>query len=167
MVPRDYVYYMTHNTVLIGAEFDKIISILLVTAIIAVAINRARNLLNRSVAEGQAVQDLSRFFSPEIADQITASEEAVSAGSGEARDAAILFCDIRRFTNFSHTHQPNEVIAMLAGYQRQIVPILQKHGGTIDKFMGDGIMVTFDAALPTETFAADALRGRRSDAGCG
>ena len=158
MVTRDYVYYMTHNTVLIGAEFDKIISILLVTAIIAVAISRARALLNRSVAGGQAAQDLSRFFSPEIADQITASEEAVSAGSGEARDAAILFCDIRGFTGFSHTHQPNEVIAMLADYQRRIVPILQKHGGTIDKFMGDGIMVTFGAALPTDTYAADALR---------
>ena len=38
------------------------------------------------------------------------------------------------------------------------MPILQKHGGTIDKFMGDGIMVTFGAALPTEGFAADALR---------
>ena len=158
MVTRDYVYYMTHNTVLVGAELDKIISILLVTAIIAVAINRARNLLNRSVTEGQAAQDLSRFFSPEIADQITASEEAVSAGSGQAREAAILFCDIRGFTSFSNTHQPNEVIAMLADYQHQIVPILQKHGGTIDKFMGDGIMVTFGAALPTETFAADALR---------
>ncbi len=158
MVTRDYVYYMTNNAVLVGAELDKIISILLVTAIIAVAINRARNLLNRSVAEGQAAQDLSRFFSPEIADQITASEEAVSAGSGQAREAAILFCDIRGFTGFSNTHQPNEVIAMLAEYQRQIVPILQKHGGTIDKFMGDGIMVTFGAALPTDTYAADALR---------
>ena len=47
---------------------------------------------------------------------------------------------------------------MLADYQQQIVPILQTHGGTIDKFMGDGIMVTFGAALQTETFAADALR---------
>jgi len=158
MVSRDYVYYMTHNTVLVGAELDKIISILLVTAIIAVAINRARNLLNRSVTEGQAAQDLSRFFSPEIADQITASEVAVSAGSGQAREAVILFCDIRGFTSFSNTHQPNEMIAMLADYQHQIVPILQTHGGTVDKFMGDGIMVTFGAALPTETFAADALR---------
>ena len=42
---------------------------------------------------------------------------------------------------------------MLADYQHQIVPILQKNGGTIDKFMGDGIMVTFGAALPTETYA--------------
>lgn len=54
MVTCDYVYYMTHKPVLIGAEFDKIISTLLVTAIIAVATNRARNLLNRSVAESQA-----------------------------------------------------------------------------------------------------------------
>jgi adenylate cyclase len=64
MVARDYVYYMTHNMVLVGAELDKIISTLLVTAIIAVAINWSRNLLNRSVTEGQAAQDLSRFFSP-------------------------------------------------------------------------------------------------------
>lgn len=63
MVARDYVYYMTHNTVLVGAELDKIISIPLVTAIIAVAINRSRNLLNRAVTGGQAAQDLSRFFS--------------------------------------------------------------------------------------------------------
>ena len=47
---------------------------------------------------------------------------------------------------------------MLADYQQQIVPILQPHGGTIDKFMGDGIMVTFGAALQTETFAGAALR---------
>ena len=47
---------------------------------------------------------------------------------------------------------------MLADYQHQIVPILQKHGGTIHKFMGDGIMVTFGAALPTETYAANSLR---------
>ena len=47
---------------------------------------------------------------------------------------------------------------MLAYYQHQIVPILLKHGGTIHKFMGDGIMVTFGAALPTETYAADSLR---------
>jgi adenylate cyclase len=158
MVTRDYIYYMTNNAILLGAEFDKIISILLVTVIIAAAIARARSLLVRSVAEGRAAQDLSRFFSPEIADQITASEEGVSAGAGEARDAAILFVDIRGFTGFANTHQPSDVIAMLADYQRLMVPILQKHGGTIDKFMGDGIMVTFGAALPTETYAADALR---------
>ena len=59
---------------------------------------------------------------------------------------------------------------MLADYQHQIVPILQKHGGTIHKFMGDGIMVTFGAALPTETYAANSLRAillaNPASAGC-
>ena len=93
MVTRDYVYYMTSNSILIGAEIDKIVSILTVTAILAVAITRARQTLIRSVAEGAAAQDLSRFFSPEIAQQITAAEHKIHAGQGQAREAAILMCD--------------------------------------------------------------------------
>ena len=157
-VTRDYVRYMTSDAILIGAEFDKIVSILVVTAILAVAISRARGLLVRSVAEGHAAQDLSRFFSPEIAARITASEEMASVGSGQARNAAILFCDIRGFTGFSRTHPPNEVVAMLADYQRRIVPVIQNNGGTIDKFLGDGIMATFGAASESDTCVADAFR---------
>ncbi len=158
VLTRDYVLYMTTNAILIGAEFDKIISILTVTAIIAVAITRARRLLVRSVAEGTAVADLSRFFSPEIAQQITASEEAVAVGQGQVREAAILNCDIRGFTTYANTVAPNVLIGTLTAYQRLLVPLIQDHGGAIDKFMGDGILATFGAAVPTETYAADALR---------
>ena len=73
MITRDYIHYMTSNSVLVGAEIDKVVSILTVTAIIAVAIARARQLLVRAVAEGAAAHDLSRFFAPEIAQQITAA----------------------------------------------------------------------------------------------
>ena len=159
MVTRDYVEYMTSNSILIGAEADKIIAILVVTVILAAAMNRAQRLVVRAATEGEAVRDLARFFSPEVAQQITASEQVVEAGSGEARDAAIVFCDIRGFTRFSQTVSPGEVIAMLTDYQQALVPALQAHGGTIDKFMGDGIMATFGAARPSETAAADALRG--------
>ena len=158
MVTRDYVEYMTSNSILIGAEADKIIAILVVTAILATAMARARRLVVRSAAEGEAARDLARFFSPEVANRITAAERAVEAGSGEARDAAILFCDIRGFTRFSHTVPPGEVIAMLTDYQHALVPAIQAHGGSIDKFLGDGIMATFGASHPSETAAADALR---------
>lgn len=158
MVTRDYVRYMTTNSILIGAELDKIVSILTVTAIIAVAITRARRLLERSVAEGAAAADLSRFFSPEIARQITASEETVAVGHGQVREAAILSCDIRGFTSYANTVAPNVLIATLTEYQHLLVPLIQDRGGTIDKFMGDGILATFGAAVPTETYAADALR---------
>ncbi len=158
MITRDYVLYLTSNRVLIGAEIDKIVSILTVTAIIAVAIGRARRLLVRAVTEETAAHDLARFFAPEVAERITRSEDVLRIGGGEARDATVLFCDIRGFSMFAHTVPPDELMTALAEYQSRLVPVIQRHGGTIDKFMGDGIMATFGAARQSETHAADALR---------
>jgi len=157
MITRNYVEYLTSNSVLLGAEFDKVISILVVTAILAMAIVRARILLVRSVAEGKAAQDLSRFFSPEVAQQIVGSEE-ISVGAGELRDAAILNLDLRGFTPLAEQCPPDAVMRLLANYQAEMVPIIRRHGGSIDKFLGDGIMATFGASEPTESHAADALR---------
>jgi len=157
-ITRDYVLYMTSNRVLIGAEIDKIVSILTVTAIIAVAIRRARRLLIRAVAEGAAAHELSRFFAPEIARRITAAETELRAGEGYACDATILFTDIRDFTLYAQAVPPAELVAALAEYQALVVGIVQGHGGAIDKFMGDGVMATFGAARPSDSEAADALR---------
>ena len=98
------------------------------------------------------------FFAPEIAQQITEAEQQATAGRGQARDAAIMMCDIRGFTTLANAVEPDELIRTLTDYQRQLVPVVQSHGGTIDKFMGDGVMVTFGAAAATDTYAADALR---------
>ncbi len=157
MITRDYVQYMTSNSVLLGAEFDKVISILMVTGVLAVAITRARRLLVRSVAEQTAARDLSRFFSPEIARRITESEQQIAAGRGEAREAAILTLDIRGFTVLATLMEADDLMAILADYQARMVPIVQRHGGSIDKFLGDGILATFGAALVSQTYAADAL----------
>ncbi|MCP4326818.1 MAG: adenylate/guanylate cyclase domain-containing protein [Alphaproteobacteria bacterium] len=158
MITRNYVTYLTSNSILLGAEFDKIVSILVVTTIIALAIHRARTLLVRSVAEEAAARELSRFFSPEIADRIKSSEERITAGHGLFREAAILTIDVRGFTALAQKHPADEVIAYLCEYQRRVVPVVQDNQGTIDKFLGDGILATFGAAAPSEAPAAEALR---------
>jgi adenylate cyclase len=158
MITRDYVEYMTANAMLLGAEFDKIISILTVTAILAAALWRGRALLVRSVAEGLAAEELSRFFAPEVAQRIKGAERTIAAGEGELREAAVVFLDLRGFTRLVEREEPAGVMALLADYQARVIPVLQGHGGSIDKFLGDGIMASFGASRPSGTYAADALR---------
>ena len=158
MITRNYITYLTENAILIGAEFDKIIAMLMVTAVLAFAVMRARNLLIDAVTGQTAARDLSRFFDQSVARKIQSSENALTAGEGVTREAAVLNIDIRGFSKLAATIDADQVMAILGAYQQRLVPIIQAHGGTIDKFMGDGIMATFGASEPSDSYAADALR---------
>jgi adenylate cyclase len=93
-----------------------------------------------------------------VARQITSGDNQIVAGEGEYRNAAVLMLDIRGFTALSSSLSAAALIRLLSDYQAQVVPVIQDRGGTIDKFLGDGVMATFGAAVPSNTYAADALR---------
>lgn len=76
----------------------------------------------------------------------------------ERDTAAIIFLDLRGFTQASASFTPNALIELLEEYQGLVVPILRQHGGNIDKFMGDGILASFGAVSPNKSYAADVLR---------
>jgi len=158
LVTRDYIDYMTSNTILLGAEFDKIISISMVTLILAFAITRARVMLIGAVVKETEARELSRFFDADVARQITDAETEIEAGQGVIRDGAVVMVDIRGFTILAGNLTARGLMQVLGEYQARIVPTIQDAGGNIDKFMGDGIMATFGAAKPSDTAAADALR---------
>jgi len=143
MLTRSYVDYLTSNSILIGAEIDKILSILLVTAVLTLVVNASNNLLVSAVREQMAAKDLSRFFDTSIASGIRDSAEQLEAGKGENREAAILFVDIRGFSRMAAKMEASDVMMILSRYQSRVVPIIQQCGGVIDKFMGDGVMATF------------------------
>lgn len=122
-ITRDYVEYITGNTILLGAEFDKLLSIGIVTAVLAAAVLRARQTLFIAVSEGSAKRDLSRFFDTFVADQITGSEHELRAGEGQHRNAAAVFFDIRGFTGLSDRLDAGELVQLLSEYQSQIVTL--------------------------------------------
>jgi adenylate cyclase len=157
-VTRSFVEYISSNSILIGAEVDKVVAILVVTAILALAIQRAGRVLARAVKEEARARDMVRFLPRDVADVITSGQEVVQPGDAEEREAAVLIIDLRGFTRFCAALPPRDVVATLVGFHKRIVPIVTGHEGVVDKYMGDGVMATFGAVRSSPTAAADALR---------
>ena len=158
MITRNYITYLTTNSVLIGAEIGKILTLIIFTGILAVAVRRAHTFLVDAIAEGYAANDLARFMPNAVATRIREADHRIVAGEGMRREAAILNVDIRGFTRLVRNMEPAEAMSLLSDYQHRIVPIVHAHNGVIDKFMGDGIMITFGAASADEKHCANALR---------
>lgn len=157
-ITHNFAEYMTSNSILVGAEVDKVLSFAAVTTILCIAIVRARRLLVAAATEANAASELSRFFAPEVAVDIRASRSGLRPGDAMTRDAAIMMVDLRGFTKLAARLSPEQTMAHLREYHELMVPEIQRHGGAIDKYLGDGIMATFGAARTSETYAADAFR---------
>lgn len=154
----DFVTDATTNQIYLGSLFDVFLSIILMTLIIALVLKRARDTLYEAVAKKSAAKELARFLDPSVVKKITLAETMLQAGYGEVRHAAIMFTDLRGFTQLSNILTPSELIILLAEYQGLLVPIIQRNNGNIDKFLGDGLMASFGAVHTSKTYAADALR---------
>ena len=94
----------------------------------------------------------SRFVPEEIIDSLVKQADATDQklGVGETRSVAILFSDIRSFTNISEKNRADVLVAFLNRYFSKMVEIIKKHGGTIDKFIGDAIMAEFGTPVSYE-----------------
>jgi class 3 adenylate cyclase len=90
---------------------------------------------------------LKRFLAPALAELIVSSgNEAIL--ESHRRDIAVLFCDLRGFTAFAESAEPEVVMELLHDYHGAVVPLIQALEGTLDRFVGDGFMVFFNDPLP-------------------
>ena len=111
----------------------------------------AFNQMTAGLAERDRVRDLlGKVVSPEIATQLLNSDLKLG---GEEREVTILFCDLRDFTGMSEQMNPTDVLALLNRYLDRMSTIIERHGGVIDKYIGDAIMALFGAPI-TDTGAA-------------
>src|SRR5205823_3514446 len=109
------------------------------------------------LGEIQRMSTLKRFLAPQLAEMIVSSGEERILES-HRRDIVVVFCDLRGFTAFSETAEPEEVMAVLSEYHAALGPLVSRFEGTLDHFSGDGLMVFFNDPLPCPDAAERAVR---------
>jgi class 3 adenylate cyclase len=112
--------------------------------------------VEEKVREVERLNMLRRFVTPQLAEAIAAGGDSILAS--HRREITVLFCDMRGFTPFAETAEPEEVMAVLREFHHAVGPMIFEHGGTIAQFTGDGMLVFFNDPVPLDDPAWDAVR---------
>ena len=116
----------------------------------------------RTVVQGVRLEtanaNLGRYFSPGVVSRIAGEDSEMLGGAGRTQEVAVMFCDIRDFTSLTENMPPGEVVEFLSRYHAMMVDVIFAFGGTIDKFIGDAIMVTFGTPDPGDDDAERSVR---------
>ena len=108
------------------------------------------------VGEIERTGRLRRFLPPQVADLIVASGAEKQLES-HRREITALFCDLRGFTGFSESSDPEDVMALLSEYHAAIGEIIIKYSGTLERYAGDGVMIVFNDPVPVDNPARQAV----------
>ena len=147
----DQVYFTTEKQLLatdgnavsqaIFRDYITIYSLFLVTIASVAFFNRW--VLRNTVELEKSRANYSRYFSPDVRDEIESSTKNANEKSSRDLTVAVMFTDIVGFTKLSEKMQPKEVLELLSEYQTLMVDAIFQHKGTVDKFIGDAVMANF------------------------
>jgi len=147
--------FLDPRTVSLTTWEVQIVFLLLVTAILTLTVWRSRELVRRQVIAEAGRAVLSRYFSPNIVREISGNADALDRP--KVQNAAIIFADMVGFTTISERLPPSDLVALLREFHGRLARVVFDHDGTVDKYIGDAIMVHFGTPSPRSDDAARAL----------
>ncbi|MGE5147993.1 MAG: adenylate/guanylate cyclase domain-containing protein [Candidatus Eiseniibacteriota bacterium] len=133
--------FLHPNYVSLTNWYTELVFLGLVSLIIAAAVWRSRRLVRRQIEAETARANLSRYFSPNMVDRLAQSGGELDQVT--AQKVAVVFVDIVGFTSLSEALPPDRVVALLRSFYRRMGKVVFDRGGTVDKYIGDGVMATF------------------------
>lgn len=134
---------------------SELIVVLLVSAGLAVVVKRSRSLVNSRLLAERRRANLARYFSPNVADRLNQSVSEFS--TAKQQNVAVLFADIVGFTKLCEKASAQDVIELLRGYHDRLGDAVFANNGTLDKYIGDGLMATFGTPDSTPQDASNAI----------
>ena len=147
------------NSVIWPIRAQEMVIFFLVSAILALRGQRSTALLIRQAGIAAERANLSRYFPPSLVDELASASGDV--GSVRSQDVAVLFADIVGFTQLAEREEPETVIRILRSCHAVIEEAIFSNGGTLDKYLGDGVMATFGTPRVSPADCANALAAAR------
>jgi adenylate cyclase len=133
--------FLDPHFVYVEGHIQDIVIILLMAAVLALVVWRSRRLVLSQIGIARERANLARYFAPTVVDQLAQLDAPL--GATRVQPVAVLFADIVGFTRFAESSEPQAVVATLREFHGKLERAIFDHGGTLDKFLGDGVMATF------------------------
>ncbi|MFY2823101.1 adenylate/guanylate cyclase domain-containing protein [Ruegeria sp. MALMAid1280] len=141
-------------------RIQQIVVFMMVAVTLGVSMRRLNRLLMTNAGLERERANLSRYFSPNVVDELSQNDEPLKQVRKE--NIAVLFIDIVGFTKYAAGRDPYEVIEVLRGFHARMEAEVFRHHGTLDKYLGDGLMATFGTPVPTPSDASNAVACARA-----
>lgn len=139
----------------LGIRFQEIVVLIIVAGLLSLAVKRSRMVAQRQAVFARERENLGRYFPEKTAQLLAVRSDPFSEPA--VHNAAVLFADLVDFTNWSEKHSPKETIFLLREVHSLLSRIVFSNQGTLDKFIGDGLMATFGTPEPSSNDASNAL----------
>lgn len=141
-------------------QLQNVTVFLMVALTLAVSIRRFNRLLLDNAGLERARANLSRYFSPNVVEELSNNDDPLK--QIRSHDVGIVFVDIKGFTRFASERSPESVIGTLRQFHGRMEAAVFAHNGTLDKYLGDGLMASFGTPFPAEDDAVRAYRCARA-----